>query len=112
MRSTTNTDSSCDCDLARPKISLQLRQLEGVYQSEAVEGTKSVPTKKDDDLIQMKHRLATCEPVDLKGHLKPHIKCTEEQIDDFLTRYNADIDDESGDDDEEECDEIGQREEV
>ncbi len=51
------------------------------------------------------------EPLDLKGHLKSHAKCTDKQIDDFLTRYNADIDDESGDD-EEECDEIGQRGEV
>lgn len=51
------------------------------------------------------------EPLDLKGHLKSHTKCTDKQIDDFLTRYNADIDDESGDD-EEECDEIGQRKEV
>mmetsp|Transcript_13286 Transcript_13286/g.19913 ORF Transcript_13286/g.19913 Transcript_13286/m.19913 type:complete len:209 (+) Transcript_13286:318-944(+) len=76
---------------------------------------KAIPNKKE-ALIAMKSRLANREQLDLKEHLSSHTKCDEDQIDDFLEQYYAELEaeiGEDGDDEEEvESDEIGQRAEV
>jgi hypothetical protein len=50
----------------------------------------TLPSK--ESLLRMKSRRANRDQLDLKEHLSSHTKYTGEQLDDSLTRYNADSD--------------------